>query len=108
MEWKGPPTTGNPSQSWRFSEEKRAPVPETAVETQLGLGSVRSGSGISINRGFVTVLFFLLLKPSRNAWRRLRIGAFPFQLWKFGGIFNFAVLFSFEKGLSRDFIPPTE
>jgi hypothetical protein len=23
MEWKGPPTNGNPSQSWRYSEEKR-------------------------------------------------------------------------------------
>jgi hypothetical protein len=80
--------------------KKREPrVPETAVDTQLGLGQVRSGSGISINCRFATVLFFLLLKPSRNGRRRPRIGAFPFQLWTVGGIFKFSFLLAFEKGI---------
>jgi hypothetical protein len=79
---------------------KREPrLAETAVDTQLGLDQVQSGSGISINRRFATVLFFLLLKPSRNAWLRPRICACPFQLWRVGGIFKFSDLLGFEKGL---------
>jgi hypothetical protein len=78
MEWNGPPTKGNPSQSWRFSEEKRTAVPEMAVDTQLGLGQIRSGSGISRNGRFAIVLFFLLLKPSRNA-RLIRTLLSPFR-----------------------------
>jgi hypothetical protein len=72
-------------------------VPETAVDTQLGLGQVRSGSGISINRGLAIDLFFMDLKPSRNAWRRLRIGAFPFQLSRVGGIFKFSDLLALKR-----------
>jgi hypothetical protein len=49
-----------------FLKKRELRVPETAVDTQLGLGQVRSGSGISTFRGFANVLFFLLLKPSRN------------------------------------------
>jgi hypothetical protein len=69
------------------------------VDTQLGLRQVWSGSSISINWRFATVLFFLPLKPSRNAWRRPCIDAFPFQLWTIEGIFKFSFLLAFEKGL---------
>jgi hypothetical protein len=44
-------------------------------------------------------LFFLLLKPSRNARRLSRIGAFPFQLWTVGSFFKFSFLVEFEKGI---------
>jgi hypothetical protein len=72
----------------RFVKKREPRVPETAVDTQLGLGQARSGSGISINRRFATVLFFLPLKPSRNGWRLPRIGAFPFQLLAFEKAFK--------------------
>jgi hypothetical protein len=88
-----------PLSAGSFLKKREPRVPETAADTRLGLGQVRSGSGISINRRIATVLFFLLLKPSRNAWRLPRIGAFLFQLWRFGGIFNFSFLFGFEKGV---------
>jgi hypothetical protein len=82
-----------------FLKKRESRVPETAVDTQLGLGQVRSGSKISTNRGLAIGLFFLLLKRSRNASRLPRIGAFPFQLWRVGGIFDFSFLVAFEKGL---------
>jgi hypothetical protein len=82
QKWKGkvrqpPETLLSPA---GFLKKREPRVPETAVHTQLGFGQLRSGSGISINRRIAAVLFFLLLKPSRNAWRRPCIGAFPFQL----------------------------
>jgi hypothetical protein len=50
-----------------FLKKREDRVTETAVDTRLGLGQVRSGSNISINLGFTTVLFVMLLILSRNA-----------------------------------------
>jgi hypothetical protein len=100
QKWKGtvrqPPGTNLSPGGFLKKREPR--VAETAVDTQLGLGQVRSGSSLSINWRFATVLFFLLLKPFRNAWRLPRIGVFPFQLWTVGEIFKFSFLLAFEKG----------
>jgi hypothetical protein len=51
MEWKGPPTTGTHLSPGGFLKKREPRMPETAVDTQLGFGPVRSGSGISMNRG---------------------------------------------------------
>jgi hypothetical protein len=95
--WKGPPTNGNPSQSWRFSEEKRTPGAWNG--RRYSAWTWPSPKWIEhFNKPRIRNCVVLsVLKTVQDASRRLCIGGFPFQLWRVGGIFKFSFLLDLKR-----------
>jgi hypothetical protein len=102
MERKGPPLPETLLSPARFLKKREPRVPETAVDTQLGLGKVRSGSGISINGEIRNCFVLSALKTFQKclappSYRCLSVptvdGRGDFQFFK--------SMFTLEKGLQK-------